>query len=202
MGRVHLWHNQTKPQHLNPMLFALMLWITATAVTARVLEGSPVLPVALAFVAVAAVLIPLDLRARRLPRAVLLGGLGVVFAVQLVAAISIDEPRRIVGSIVGGGVGALAFMVVHRAAPDGPSFGDAAFAALAGGTLGWVGADRVVLGLGLGLVLGAIAAGPITLAVRRDLLTLSPSITLRPAIAAGTWIAMCWGGQFASSYLH
>jgi hypothetical protein len=184
------------------MLLVLVLWMAVSAVTARVLGDSPALPVALAFVAVAAVLIPLDVRARRLPRAVLLAGLGVVFTVQLVAAISIDEPRRLGGSVVGMAIGALAFIVVHRAAPDGANFGDAAFAVLAGGTLGWVGADRVVLGLGLGLVLGAIAAGPITLAVRRDLLTLSPSITLRPAMAAGTWIAMCWGGQFVSAYLH
>jgi prepilin signal peptidase PulO-like enzyme (type II secretory pathway) len=182
------------------MFVAAALWILISALTARVVGDSPVLPVALAFVAVSAVLIPIDLRARRLPRLVLLTGLMAVAAVQLAVAISIDEPGRMLGAFGGMTLSVVALAIAHHAAPDGVGFGDAAFAAFAGGTLGWLGADRVILGLGLGLVLAAVAAGPITLAVRRDRLVMSPGIALRPAIAAGTWVAICWGEVIVAAY--
>jgi leader peptidase (prepilin peptidase) / N-methyltransferase len=178
------------------------MWMLISAVTAIVLQGSPVLPVALAFVAVAAVLIPVDLRERRLPRGTLLIGLAVVVGVQVVTAISVGEPRRILAVAVGMVLALVVLLAAHRFAPSGVSLGDAAFAVLAGGTLGWFGPDRVVLGLAIGLVIGAVAAGPITLAAAKDVLALSPGITLRPAMAAGTWIALCWGQTIVAWYSH
>jgi leader peptidase (prepilin peptidase) / N-methyltransferase len=175
------------------MLVTGALWIVASAVTALALDDSSSLPMALLFVGLMAILIRRDLRSHRLPRGVLIGGLIVIALAELVTSLTIDEPSRLIAVIGGATAACVSLMIAHRAVPGGPGFGDAAFAGLLGGVLGWYGPDRVVLGLGLGLVLAAVAAGPITLALRRQLVASSPAITLRPALAAGAWLTMCWG---------
>jgi leader peptidase (prepilin peptidase)/N-methyltransferase len=107
----------------------------------------------------------------------------------IVGAIAVGEPRRILFSAFGACAAFSALLIVHLASPDGLGFGDVTYALLIGATLGWFGLARVGIGLLLGFVVGAVAAGPVAV-MRHDRRATFP---FGPALAAGAWIALCFG---------
>jgi leader peptidase (prepilin peptidase)/N-methyltransferase len=159
------------------------------AVTAFILGITAVLPAALVFTVISVVLAAIDLRDRRLPRHLVFPALGAIEVALIIGAIAVGEPWRIVWSAVGACAAFSALLLVHIASPDGLGFGDVTYALLIGATLGWFGLARVGMGLLLGFVAGAVAAGPVAV-IRHDRRTTFP---FGPALAAGAWIALCFG---------
>jgi leader peptidase (prepilin peptidase)/N-methyltransferase len=159
------------------------------AVTALILGATAVLPAALVFTVISVVLAAIDLRDRRLPRQIVFPALGVIEVALIVGAIAVGEPRRILFSAFGACAAFSALLIVHLASPDGLGFGDVTYALLIGATLGWFGLARVGIGLLLGFVVGAVAAGPVAV-MRHDRRATFP---FGPALAAGAWIALCFG---------
>jgi leader peptidase (prepilin peptidase) / N-methyltransferase len=186
------------------MAVAAGLGLVLSVITAVVLRPTTALPAAIAFTIISSFVIGVELRHHRLSRNALMVSILVVLAAQAVGASIGDDPGVLVGSLAGGLVAGLAVLTVHVASPNSLSAYEVRYAALIGTTLGWFGVARVGLGLGLGLVIGAISAGPIVLLSRRRAEAgqlQRPLVTsYAPALAVGAWISLCWGDAIVGWY--
>ncbi len=178
--------------------------LAVLSATVGALGFGPVLPAALVFTAVSCVLVVIDVRERRLPHRIVLPSIGVVLAIQAIAAWVERDRSRVLQAFLGAAAAGIGLLAVHLVSPEGLGFGDVTYGTLIGATLGWYGLSRVGLGLGLGFVLGAIAAGPaLMLSRRRTAADGNPgpaTIPFGPALAAGAWLALCWGETISQWY--
>lgn len=173
----------------------------AVATTVAVHGLCPFLPAALVFVLASCVLVVDDVRERRLPALWLAGSSAAVLVSVAVAAYAIGEPERLAQSLLGSAVAAALVAVAAVIAPHGLNGGDVAYAGLIGATLGWYGVGRVGLGLALGFLAGAVLAGPMVAYTRRQAVAgwrqgrgwQHGSIPFGPPLAAGAWLALCFG---------
>ncbi|MGD9701612.1 MAG: hypothetical protein AB7Q42_05825 [Acidimicrobiia bacterium] len=186
------------------MAMSAGLGLVLSVITAAVLRPAAALPAAIAFTLISCLVVGIELRQHRLSRGALVVSILVVLTAQAIGATVTAEPDRLFGSVVGGLVACLAVFAVHVASPDSLSSYEVGYAALIGTTLGWFGLGRVGLGLGLGLVIGAVSAGPLVLVSRRRAeagVLQRPLVTsYAPALAAGAWISLCWGDAIVSWY--
>lgn len=186
-----------------PVVVAIAAGIAAVgAMTVAALGTTAILPAALIFTAAAIPLIVVDVRSRRLPHRIVLPAIAASVVVQTIVAWHTANPSLITGAILGGLVAGGGMLIVYLVAPDSLGFGDVTFSTLIGVTLGSLGLARVGLGLGLGFMVGAVIAGPAVL-LRRRLMAGGPSpapttIPFGPALAAGSWLALCWGDAVLS----
>jgi leader peptidase (prepilin peptidase) / N-methyltransferase len=188
------------------MAMAAGLGLVLSAITAAVLRPTAALPAAIVFTIISSLVIGVELHHHRLSRGALMASIFVVLAAQAVGASIGDDPRVLLGSLGGGLLAGLAVLTVHVASPNSLSAYEVRYAALIGTTLGWFGVARVGLGLGLGLVIGAVSAGPLVLVSRRRAeagLLERPLVTsYAPALAVGAWISLCWGDVIVSWYAN
>ncbi len=183
---------------------AVMLGLVASTVLALGDDG--VLPAAIVFVVASVAAVHVDLRERRLPHRIVLPAIAVVLAADAAVVLVAGGVDRLGSAALGGLVAFGAMFVLHLISPTGLGFGDVTYAALIGSTLGWFGLPRVGLALALGLGAGALLAGPLVWvlrehAVRREIAGKPPhllTVPLGPALAAGGWVALCWGGTIGS----
>jgi leader peptidase (prepilin peptidase) / N-methyltransferase len=185
------------------MAMSAALGLVLSLITAAVLRPTAVLPAAIAFTLVSCLIVGIEFRQHRLSRAALAVSIAVVLVAQALGALAVGEPHRLAVSLIGGVVAFLAVFAVHVASPNSLSTYEVAYAALIGATLGWFGIGRVGLGLGLGLIIGAVSAGPLVLVSRRRAAAglLQPVVTsFAPALAVGGWIALCWGDAIVNWY--
>lgn len=186
------------------MALSAALGLVFSVITAAVLRPAAAIPAAVLFTAVSCVFIGVDLGRRELSHRVLALAIAGVLVAQGVAAWSVDAPIRWAGSLAGGGVAFVAVLAFHLVSPESPTRTEVAYAALVGTTLGWFGLGRVGLGLGLGLVIGAVTAGPLVLVGRRRVdagVIERPEVaSIVPALAMGGWVALCWGEAILNWY--
>jgi hypothetical protein len=172
--------------------------VLSATITALVVRPAAALPAAFVFLAVAVLHVHRVRTAQPTLRWLTAASVPVVLVLHAIAAARIGEPERFWLAVAGAAVAVLAVLAVHVTS-SGLEPDELAFAALIGSTLGWFGLARVGLGLGLGLVIGAIAVGPLVHASRRRAeagILARPSTTVAPALATGAWIALCWGDTF------
>jgi leader peptidase (prepilin peptidase)/N-methyltransferase len=195
------WRNHRTVLSTGASLFVTTILV---AITVGVIGWSATLPAALIFTIGSCVLVRVDLQRRRLPHRIVLPAIVAVLAAQAIAAWTQRDAGLFVRSLAGAAVAGGGLLAVHMVSPEGLGFGDVTYATLIGATLGWYGLDRVGLGIGLGFVIGAIAAGPVLMLVRRrvELGGSADPATLPfgPALAAGAWLALCWGEPIAQWY--
>jgi len=186
------------------MAMSAALGVVLSVITALVLRPTAALPAAIVFTVVSCIVVAVDLARRDISRRALGLAVAVVILAQGFGALSVDQPARLLGALAGGVVAFLAVMTFHLVSPESPTRDEVVYAALVGTTLGWFGLDRVGLGLGLGLVIGAVSAGPQVLVGRRragdDVVDRPVTATFAPAMALGGWIALCWGESILSWY--
>ena len=176
----------------------------AVAITVGAIGWSVTLPAALIFTIGSCVLVGVDLQHRRLPHRIVLPAIAAVLAAQAIGAWSQRDGGLFVRSLAGAVTAGGGLLAVHLVSPEGLGFGDVTYATLIGATLGWYGLDRVGLGIGLGFVIGAIAAGPVLMLARRRAelggSTGPATLPFGPALAVGAWLALCWGEPIAQWY--
>ena len=180
------------------------LGLFLSVITTAVLRPSAALPAAIAFTVISCLVVGVELRQQRSSRSVILLAILVVLTAQAIGAATVDEPVHLLDAVLGGAAAFLAVFAVHVASPNSLTNDDVAYAALVGTTLGWFGIGRVGLGLGLGLIIGAVSAGPQMLVTRRraeaGLVQSRTVVAFAPALAAGAWIALCWGDVLVRWY--
>ncbi len=135
----------------------------------------------------------IDLRTRSLPREITYAGLAVGAPLLTIAALVVDEPRRIWMMLVGAAIALLVLWLVHVASRGGLGEGDVRLAPLLGLYLGWLGLAFVPVGLFFAFVAGA-TVGIVLLATRR--FDRSDAIAFGPFLAIGTVAAILMGEQF------
>lgn len=141
----------------------------------------------------------IDIRVRRLPRQNTFVGIVLGGASLVVAALVVDEPRRIwmagLGAVIAlaliGGVYAISNVVYGDDVAFG--FGDVLLSPLLGLYLGWLNPGIVAPGLFFGFILGSIAAG-ITILTRRG--DTSGQLPFGPFLALGAVAAVFVGQPF------
>lgn len=185
--------------------------ISTAAVVSTVLALGfcPLLPAAVIFVVSSCVLVVFDVRERSLPVGWLIGSLGSVLGAVAAAALAVGEPERLRDSLLGALAAGVVVLVAARLGPHGLLVGDASYAALMGATLGWFGLPRVGLGLAFGFGVSAVLAGPIVAYTRRQAMAgwrdgagwRHRSIPFGPPLAAGAWLALCFGEPIARVFI-
>ena len=137
-----------------------------------------------------------DLRTGLVPRRLLYPTL-VVEAVALAAAsASLDDWRRMLTAVVGGGVTFVLFGAVWWISPKAMGFGDVRLAGLCGGALGWLGFAPLYLGF-LAACVGGALMGLVLLVLRG-----THRLPFAPALAVGTMFGVLWGGWLGDLWLH
>jgi len=155
------------------------------------------LPAYLFFGAVLVVQSTIDIRVHRLPRQNTFVGIGLGGLALVVAAIVVDEPRRIwmsgLGALIAlaiiGGVYAVSNVVYGDDVAFG--FGDVLLSPLLGLFLGWLNPGIVAPGLFFGFILGSLSAAAAILLRREDPRAQLP---FGPFLAAGA-VAAIFVGQ-------
>ncbi|HXF71570.1 MAG TPA: prepilin peptidase [Actinomycetota bacterium] len=150
-----------------------------------------------AFLAVLLALSLIDLRHRILPNRIVYPSVP-AFAILIAAGALAGEGFDLRGALVGflGYGGGL--LLVALVSPRGMGMGDVKLAALIGLVVGSLGASRVLVAAGAGILLGGIAAVAALLAGRGR----KEAIPFGPFLAAGAAAAVLLGGPLARLYLR
>jgi prepilin signal peptidase PulO-like enzyme (type II secretory pathway) len=125
-----------------------------------------------------------DIRSRRLPYEFTVPMYAVCFACFGVASIAAGEYTALVHSATAGAITVVGFMVLALTFAGQLGLGDVALAGWLAMSLGWLGWDRVVLGLVAGWVLQAIV-GVVQIVRRRT--GIRDALPMGPALLAG-WL--------------
>jgi len=136
-----------------------------------------------------AFLVPLvlvDLRERRLPDPLTLGGAGAVLALLLIRGALTGDLGPTRRGLVGAALMAGILLAFHLASPRGMGFGDVKLGLLLGLVVGARGADLVLVALLLAGLLGAVAGVVLMVRHRRRDLTLA----FGPCLVAGAALAL------------
>jgi leader peptidase (prepilin peptidase)/N-methyltransferase len=155
-----------------------------------------------AFCALAAGLIGLswiDLRTKRLPRAIIYVTAAIGIPLLCVAALVRHEPRRMWMMLLGAGC-ALAFMwIVYVASRGGMGDGDVRLSPLLGAYLGWLNPGFVAVGLFIGFLAGAVVGVAMMAAGRAGRKTAVP---FGPFLALGTIVAVFVGQRCIDAFMR
>jgi leader peptidase (prepilin peptidase)/N-methyltransferase len=156
------------------------------------------LPPYLVFFAALVAISVIDLRHYLIPNRVVYPALAVSIPLLVLASAAGHQWDRLFDALLGAAAAWALLLLVHVASPRGMGFGDVRLAFVLGLFLGWLGLDRVALGLFLGFLLGAVAGVALILLRRR---TRKDSIPFGPFLALGALIAVVGGGPLIRWYL-
>ncbi|MCL2595655.1 MAG: A24 family peptidase [Promicromonosporaceae bacterium] len=130
-----------------------------------------------------AALLVIDGRTHRLPNAITLPGIVLVFALLGAAALGCGDARPLQGALFGGvGLGAM-YGLLHAASPQGLGAGDVKLAVLLGLPAGWLGWEALWLTALLPFLIGGLAA---------LVLVVTHRATRHTAIAFGPYMLLGW----------
>lgn len=167
------------------------------ALTAAVLGAVAHLPAYLVVTAGLVAVTGIDLDTYRIPTPLLRWIMILGAPLLVVAALVRGEPGRLLSAGIGAVAAFAVLFAIHAVVPAGMGFGDVRLAFVLGTFTGWLGGWYVplalLLGFGLGSVVGVVlmASGR---AGRRS------RIPFGPFLAAGAWIAICWGAPILEWY--
>ncbi len=192
-GRCRACGARIPPSYLLLELATAGLFVAAAAVFDRLYVAI----VMAAFLAVLLALSLIDARHRILPNRIVYPALP-AFAVLVVLGALLGEGLDLRGAAVGflGYGGGL--LVVALISPRGMGMGDVKLAALIGLVVGSLGAERVLVAAGAGIVLGGLAA-VLALATGRGR---KHAIPFGPFLAGGAGAAVLAGDALARGYLR
>jgi leader peptidase (prepilin peptidase)/N-methyltransferase len=156
------------------------------------------LPAYLVFFGALVAVSVIDLRHYLIPNRVVYPALAVSLPLLVVASAAGHSWDRLFDALLGAAAAWALLLLVHVVSPRGMGFGDVRLAFVLGLFLGWLGLDRVVLGLFLGFLLGAVAGVGLILLRRR---TRKDSIPFGPFLALGALIAVLAGDPLIRWYL-
>ena len=172
---------------LTAVLFGVVAWRIGV---------SWALPAYLVFTAFLIALSGIDVDTKTLPNRVVYPSLFAGLALLAVAAVLVDEPRRLWWAAVGAAAVFAVFRVIHSVSPNGFGFGDVRLGAVLGWHLGWLGLAYVPVGIYAGFVLGA-AVGLVLMIARRA--GRRSALPFGPFLAAGSLLVIVAGRSFVDT---
>jgi len=141
----------------------------------------------------------IDLKTKRLPRAIIYVTATIGVPLLCIAALVHHEPRRMWMMVLGAAVALTVMSLIYVASRGGMGDGDVRLSPLLGGYLGWLNPGFVGVGLFLGFLFGAVV-GVGLIAVGRG--GRKSSVPFGPFLALGTVVTI-WAGQpFIDIVLH
>ena len=155
-----------------------------------------------AFCALASGLVALswiDLKTKRLPRAIIYVTATIGVPLLFVAAVVRHEPRRMWMMVLGAGIALTVMSIIYIASRGGMGDGDVRLSPLLGAYLGWLNPGLVGVGLFLGFLFGAFVGILMMVAGRGGRKTAVP---FGPFLAAGTIVAVWLGQPLIDRVLH
>lgn len=140
----------------------------------------------------------IDLHTKRLPREITYTGIVLGAIALTVAALVIDEPKRIWMMALGAVIALVAMWLIYALSRGGMGDGDVRFAPLLGLYLGWLNPGIVLPGLFFGFIAGAVV-GVAMMAVDRA--GRRTAVPFGPFLALGTVVAIFVGQHFVDLVL-
>jgi leader peptidase (prepilin peptidase)/N-methyltransferase len=140
----------------------------------------------------------IDLQTQRLPREITYTGILLGVVALSIAAIVIDEPRRIWMAALGAAIALATMWLIYTFSRGGMGDGDVRFAPLLGLYLGWLNPGIVLAGLFFGFVAGAVV-GVAMMAIDRA--GRRTAVPFGPFLALGTLVAIFVGQHFVDLVL-
>lgn len=135
----------------------------------------------------------IDARTRHLPREITYVTIGLGAPLLVVAALIVDEPRRIGTALLGAVIATAVMATLHAISPDGLGDGDVRLSPLLGLYLGWSNPGLALVGLFYGFIIGSVVGVVMMVVGRAGRRTALP---FGPFLAAGTVIALLQGQSF------
>ena len=135
----------------------------------------------------------IDLRTKRLPREITYTTIAVGAPLLVIAAIVVDEPRRLWTALMGAAIATIVMAALYAVSRGGLGDGDVRFAPLLGLYLGWSNPGLALVGLFFGFVVGAVVGVVMMIAGRAGRRTALP---FGPFLAVGSMIALFVGQDF------
>ena len=130
---------------------------------------------------------------RSLPREVTYTTIAVGAPLLVIAAIVVDEPRRLWTALMGAAITTIVMAALYAVSRGGLGDGDVRFAPLLGLYLGWSNPGLALVGLFFGFVVGAVVGVVMMIAGRAGRRTALP---FGPFLAVGSMIALFVGQDF------
>jgi prepilin signal peptidase PulO-like enzyme (type II secretory pathway) len=127
---------------------------------------------------------------------VLLAGTVGLVGLEAFLALVEHRPEQLGTAIIGLGMALAVLAPAHLLSPEAIDHDELLFGLLCGAGLGWFGIWNVAFGLVLALALGALVAGPATVARRRS----TVAFPLVPVLAVSAYVASLWGQPFLEWY--
>lgn len=187
------------------VFFALVAWWVISGGVSTGLTGvGPTLALAamlVAFLYLAAVSVALgmiDLDTHTLPNRIVLPAYAVAAALLTAAAVLMDDPDRILMSLLGGAMLFGLYLLMAVAYPAGMGLGDVKLAGVLGLYLGWLGWAPLVVGAFSAFLLGGLFALVLLITRRANR---KSGIPFGPWMLAGAWLGIFYGDQIATGYL-
>jgi leader peptidase (prepilin peptidase)/N-methyltransferase len=135
----------------------------------------------------------IDLRTKRLPREITYTTIAVGAPLLAIAAIVVEEPRRLWTALVGAAIATIVMAALYAVSRGGLGDGDVRFAPLLGVYLGWSNPGLALVGLFFGFVVGAVVGVVMMIAGRAGRRTALP---FGPFLAIGSMVALFIGQDF------
>lgn len=149
-----------------------------------------VLPAYLVFFASLLAVSVIDLERHIIPNRIVYPTIFVSIPLLALAALVGDDWHRFGQALIGAGLAWGALFAIHLVSPGGMGFGDVRLAFVLGLFLGWLGLGKVLTGLFLGFLLGAVIG---VLLIAFKLRTRKDHIPFGPFLAAGAVLAVFFG---------
>lgn len=170
---------------------------TAFALLAASIGADAALPAFLLMGAVGVTLAVIDTEHHRLPDRLVLPTYVAGEALLLAAATVTGTFEAWVRALLAAAAVFAVFLLLALISPEGFGFGDVKLGGLLGMYLGWLGWDRVVLGVLAGFLIGTVLALVLIVTRRASLRTPVP---FGPALLAGALVAVVAGPDLLSAY--
>lgn len=163
---------------------------SALAVGALAALGAVPWPLVPALTWLAAISVPLtvvDLRARRLPNAIVLPSYPALALLLALASWLAGDPAALAGAAIGAAGLFGLYLLIALAIPRGMGAGDVKLAGLLGLVLGWIGGEAVLLGAAAAFLAGGAFSLALLLSRRAGRGT---AIPFGPWMLLGAWLAI------------
>ena len=152
----------------------------------------PLVPALIWFAGVSLLLALVDLRARRLPNAIVLPSYPMLVVLLAVASWAAGDWGALARAAAGGAALLGFYLVIALAVPRGMGAGDVKLAGVIGLLLGWIGWGALLAGAAAAFLLGGAVSAVLLLSRRADRRT---AIPFGPWMLAGAWVGiLLFGG--------
>lgn len=184
-----------------PIRYLILELATAVLFVSIALEASSLWMVP-AYCALAACLVALtaiDLELFRLPSSIVYAGGLIGAPLLVVASAATGRWSALASAAIAGAAALVLFGALFVAVPRAMGFGDVRLAALCGAFLGWISYRTALAGLLLSFLIAGVVACSLLLARRMQR---SGRLAFGPFLAAGTLVAVLFGGRLVPLWLH